>query len=308
VSNLVVGVFGDVRPANPDDTASYPDSILASIFSGLQTLNVPVTVDVGDHCFQDAKTSGGTCHTQMVSHFMAQRANYSGKLLPTMGNHEGCAVEAATATNCPSPFTGAGYILQDYLNDVVQPSTGQSSPYYSVVLYGAWGTAKFIHVAANDWDTTSANTQGKWLTSSLAVPTTYTFVVRHEPSSAATAAGVTPSETIYQTAYNAGNLTLSLTGHTHGVWLPGSSVTVKGTTYGVNAEYEVIIGNGGAPLDAGNYYGFAVLERRASDGAIVVQEYETMSSDGTTLLNNAKDPSFVFARNANGSVNSNANP
>ena len=176
--NLVVGVFGDVRPANPDDSASYPEAIVAGIFSGLESMNIPVTVDVGDHCFQATAKSGGTCHTQLVNSFMAKRALYGGKLLPTLGNHEGCGAEAATAGNCAGTYTG--YIIQDFINDVVKPSTGQSSPYYSVVMYGTWGTAKFIHIAANAWD--SAGKQSAWVQSSLAVPTTYTFVVRHEPT------------------------------------------------------------------------------------------------------------------------------
>jgi hypothetical protein len=173
------------------------DAIVAAIFSGLQSLNVPVTVDVGDHCFEAAATAGGTCHTQMVRHFMAQRASYSGKLLPTMGNHEGCVADAATTGNCTAPYTS--YILQDFLNDVVQPSTGQSSPYYSVVLYGSWGTAKFIHVAANAWN----STQNTWVANSLAVATTYTccpstrrrrkkprYGIREEAASAAEVRGL----------------------------------------------------------------------------------------------------------------------
>jgi hypothetical protein len=67
----------------------------------------------------------------------------------------------------------------------------------------------------------------------------------------------------------------------------------------------VILGNAGAPLDAGPYYGFATLTRRASDGAIVTQEYESVSSDGVTSLNNVADSSFRFAVNANGTSNAN---
>jgi hypothetical protein len=296
---LEFGAFGDVRPANPNDTASYPDTILSAIFAGMQSQGVTLAVDAGDHCFQSSISSGSYCHTQFVSHFMADRtANYSGTLLPTMGNHEGCGEDAATSGNCTSWSSG---LVHDYLVDIVQPSTGQSAfPYYSVVVYGAWGTAKFIHVAANAW--TSA--QSSWLTSTLNVPTTYTFVLRHEPSNDTRAPGVTPSEALLASHYGAGTLTLSITGHTHLIQLPGGTLPY-GDSFGATQAYETILGNAGAPLDAGPYYGYAVLTRRASDGAIVTQAYEAVSSDGVTSLHDVADTSFRFAVNANGSSNSN---
>jgi hypothetical protein len=299
MSNLVFGAFGDVRPANPNDTASYPDTILSAIFAGLQSKGVVVAVDAGDHCFQSSTSGGSYCHTQFVSHFMADMtANYTGKLLPTLGNHEACGTDAATTGNCTSWSSG---LIHDYLTDIVLPATGQSSfPYYSVVLYGSWGTAKFVHVAANAW----TSGQSTWLTNTLAVPTTYTFVLRHEPASANTAPGVTPSEAIYAPHVSNGTFTLSITGHTHLVQLPGGTAPY-GDVYGSTQPYEVIFGNAGAPLDAGPYYGYAVLQRRLSDGAIVVQAYEAISSDGTTSLGNAADTNFRFAVNANGASNSN---
>jgi hypothetical protein len=45
-----------------------------------------------------------------------------------------------------------------------------------LLVSGWWGTARFVHVAANAWTTAQKN----WLTNTLNVPTTYTFVVRHE--------------------------------------------------------------------------------------------------------------------------------
>jgi hypothetical protein len=299
MSNLVFGAFGDVRPPNPNDTANFPDGILSHIFSGLQAKGILLAVDAGDHCFQSSISSGSYCHAQFVSHFMADlTANYSGRLLPTMGNHEGCGTNAATTGSCTSWTSG---LVHDYLVDVVLPTTGQSSsPFYSIAVYGSWGTAKFVHVAANAW--TSA--QETWLTNTLNVPTNYTFVIRHEPNNDARAPGVTPSEALYSSHYSAGTLTLSITGHTHLVQLPGGTQPY-GDSFGATEPYEVILGNAGAPLDAGPYYGFATLTRRASDGAIVTQEYEAMSSDGVTPLNNIADTSFRFAINADGSSNPN---
>jgi Lamin Tail Domain len=299
MSTLTFGAFGDIRPANPNDTAGYPDAIVSAIFAGLQTQGIRLAVDAGDHCFQSSISSGSYCHTQFVSHFMADRtANYSGTLLPTMGNHEGCGEDAATSGNCTSWTSG---LVHDYLVDIVQPTTGQSAfPYYSVVVYGAWGTAKFIHVAANAW--TSA--QDTWLTNTLNVPTTYTFAVRHEPFNDTRAPGVTPSESLYESHYAAGTLTLSITGHNHLVQLPGGTLPY-GDSFGATQPYETILGNAGAPLDAGPYYGYAILTRRASDGAIVTQAYEAVSSDGVTSLHDAADTSFRFAVNANGTSNAN---
>ena len=134
--------------------------------------------------------------------------------------------------------------------------------------------------------------------------TTYTFFLRHEPASPNAGPGTTPSENLISAAYNAGNLTLSMTGHTHLVQLPGGAQPY-GDPYGATQAYEIIVGNGGAPLDAGSYYGYAVLTRRASDGAIVTQMYESASSSGTAINPNVADTSFRFAVNPNGSSNPN---
>ena len=204
---------------------------------------------------------------------------------------------AATDANCTAWTTG---LVRDYLDDVVQPATGQVSPYYSVVLHGPWGTAKFIHVAANAW--TSA--QSGWLEATLDVGTTYTFVVRHEPSHDTRAPGVAPSESMLESHFGKGALTLLIAGHTHLVQLPGGTQPYS-DRYGATKPYEVILGNGGAPLDAGHYYGYAVLRRRTGDGAVVLQAYEAVDADGQTPLHDAPDPNFRFAVNADGTPNAN---
>ena len=65
---------------------------------------------------------------------------------------------------------------------------GQTSPYYSININstsGAW-TSKFVFIAGNAWD----SAQSSWLSTTLAVKTTYTFVIRHEATEANTAPGV----------------------------------------------------------------------------------------------------------------------
>jgi hypothetical protein len=229
--------------------------------------------------------------------YMAARANFKGTYLPTMGNHE---CNGYTNSNCPvGSYTG---MTQDYVNTIVTPSTGQSSVYYSALYVAADGSwnAKFIFIAANSWSTA----QQTWLQQTLAVPTTYTFTIRHEPANANTAPGTTPSENLLSSSYSAGQLTLSLTGHTHLVQLPGGTQPY-GDQYGSTQAYEIIIGNGGAPLDGGPTYGYAVATRRQSDGAIVTQLYESANSSSSPIVPNVADPNFRFAVNPNGSSNSN---
>ena len=293
---LLRRMTGDTRPS-ATTTGEYPQSvktIIGSIFTGLQAQNVPLVVGSGDYAF--SSTAAGSALPQYRD-FMTARANFRGTYLPTMGNHE---CNGFTDSNCPvGSFTG---MTQDYVNTILAPSSGQSSPYFSA-LYQAtdssW-SAKFIFVAANAWNAT----QLTWLQATLAVPTTYTFVIRHEPANDARAPGTTPSENVMSPAFNAGHLTLSITGHTHLVQLPGGTLPY-GDSFGSTMPYEMIVGNGGAPLDAGPTYGYAVATRRTSDGAIVVQMYESANASATPIVPNIADPNVRFAVNANGTSNAN---
>jgi hypothetical protein len=295
LTTLAFGVTGDTRPPNSQTTA-YPQmqkNIIGSIFSGLQAQGVPLIVGTGDYAF--SSTAAGSAVPQ-YDNYMSARASFSGLYLPTMGNHE---CNGFTDSNCPvGSFTG---MTQDYVNVILTPSTGQSSPYYSAAFSAADGswTAKFIFIAANAWD----SSQQSWLAATLAVRTTYTFTIRHEPFNDARAPGVTPSESLMSSSFNSGELTLSMTGHTHLIQLPGGTQPY-GDSFGSTQAYEIIIGNGGAPLDGGPTYGYAVATRRASDGAIVTQVFESANSSGTPIVPNTPDPNFRFAVNANGTPNS----
>jgi hypothetical protein len=296
LSALSFGMTGDTRPPN-SQTSRYPQTlrtIIGSVFSGFASANVPFAVGSGDYAF--SSTNAGDAVPQYQD-YMSARANFGGTFLPTMGNHE---CNGFTNSNCPvGSFTG---MTQDYVDTIVQPSTSQTSPYYSKLYKatdGSW-TAKFIFIAANAWN----SAQQTWLQNTLNVDTTYTFTIRHEPANDARAPGVTPSENLMAPAFNGGRLTLSITGHTHLVQLPGGTQPY-GDPFGSTLAYEMIVGNGGAPLDAGPTYGYAVATRRASDGAIVVQMYESADSSGNPITPNVADPNFRFAVNANGSHNAN---
>jgi hypothetical protein len=48
-----------------------------------------------------------------------------------------------------------------------------------------------------------------------------------------------------------------------------------------------------------------VATRRASDGAVVIQMWESADTSGNPIVPNVKDTKFLFAVNPNGSSNSN---
>lgn len=296
VANLSFGIVGDTRPSS-STTGHYPTSvknIINGIFTGLQNQGVSFVVGTGDYAF--SSTSAGSAVPQYQD-YMAARANFSGAFLPTMGNHE---CNGFTDSNCPpGSYTG---MTQDFVNTIVSPSTGQTNLWFSQLVMandGSW-SAKFVFPAANAWNTS----QQTWFQSTMGVPTTYTFVVRHEPANDARAPGVTPTESVMSSAYGSGTLTLSLTGHTHLIQLPGGTQPY-GDSFGSTQAYETIIGCGGAPLDAGPAYGYAVANRRTSDGAIVTQVYQSSDASANPIVPNVADPNFRFAVNPNGSPNPN---
>jgi len=144
-----------------------------------------------------------------------------------------------------------------FLSRMVQP-LGEQRPYFIerfAATDGSW-TAKFVFVAANAWSAEQAS----WLDAALSEPSTYTFVVRHEPHDATTAPGVTPSQPIIDTH----PLTMLLTGHTH-------------TYQHLAGFHEMIIGNGGAPLTSGADYGYVIVSRGA-DGNLSFASYEYMTN------------------------------
>ena len=91
--------------------------------------------------------------------------------------------------------------------------------------------------------------------------TTYTFVLRHEPSSASSP-GTSASDSII----NGYPYTLLIVGHSH--------------TYSHPSTKELLIGNGGAPITGSATYGFGLISQRA-DLALVVDmyNYQTMATD-----------------------------
>jgi hypothetical protein len=269
VSSLLFAVVGDTRPPVIDDTKAYPTAIISKIYQDIAALSPmpPFVVSTGDYQF--SRPSGAQATIQ-IGYYMTARAAYSGAWFPAMGNHE-CT--GATNSNCgPGGKDGTPNNYTSFVNQMLSP-IGQTSPYYSIrvdSIDGSW-TSKFVFVAGNAWDTA----QETWLDATLAVPTTYTFVLRHEPAAATTAPGVRPSEAV-MAKYP---YTLAITGHTH--------------LYARKSQREIVVGNGGAPLTSSSNYGFGLISQRA-DGAIQVQMIDYASG--------AADSSFGFALRPDGSA------
>ena len=135
---------------------------------------------------------------------------------------------------------------------------GVTKPYYRIDMNTPLGKAKFVFIAANAWD----STQQSWLTTQLADPTTYTFVMRHEST---TASGLPASVTESESIVDAHPYTIELLGHTH--------------EYRHEDTQHVISGNAGAPLAAGNY-GLLIVEQQ-TDGNVTVNEIDESTGNAT---------------------------
>ncbi len=268
VSNLFFAIVGDTRPPVINDTSGYPSAVIGTIYSHIASLNPmpPFAVSTGDYVF--ATANGGPSAAQFAL-YQAARAKYPGTLYPAMGNHE-CT--GAVTSNCgASGIDGTTDNYANFLSKMLEP-IGQTNPYYAVTIAAedkTWN-AKFVFVAGNAWDTNQAS----WLEATLAHPTTYTFVVRHEPSQVTNAPGVRPSEQIMA----AHPYTLAIVGHTH--------------TYGKTGARQITVGNGGAPLTGTANYGFGLVLRRA-DGSVQIDMIDYQSGQA--------DPSFHFALHPDGS-------
>jgi hypothetical protein len=241
---LKFAVFGDCRPPNQNGTNNYPSTIIGNIFSLAQSNGAQFTVGTGDYMF--ASTQAAV--TAQVQLFNQAKSNYTaGPVYLTMGNHE---CNGFTDSNCPNLNETPN--VQAFLG--MLPS-GVTKPYYRIDMNTPHGTAKFVFIAANAWD----STQSSWLSTQLAQPTTYTFVMRHESiQSSGIPAGVTASENIVkQHPY-----TLEMLGHTH--------------EYSHVDTQHVISGNAGAPLQSGASFGLLIVEQQ-DNGNITVNEVDEAS-------------------------------
>jgi Calcineurin-like phosphoesterase len=255
LSKLFFAVVGDTRPPIINDTRAYPTAVIGKIYADIEALSPRphFAVSSGDYIFS---TGNGTQAAPQFDLYQAARTKFSGTLFPAMGNHE-CT--GAVTSNCGTVKDGTPANYTAFLSKMLSP-IGKTKPYYDIrvdALDHKW-TSKFLFVAANAWDAA----QGAWMKQAMAKPTTYTFVVRHEPVAASNAPGVKPSEAIMaQFPY-----TLAIVGHTH--------------TYAKTGPRQVTMGNGGAPLTGGSTYGFGLISQRADDAIQVdMIDYQTGKAD-----------------------------
>jgi hypothetical protein len=269
--DLYFVALGDTRPPTTDDVNGYPTAIVTKIFQDIEALNPRPAFAVGTGDWQDSSTHSSSTATEQIGILMKARAEYSGAFFPAMGNHE-CT--GADDSNCgPGTNYGTTPNMQAFLTGMLGPIQ-KTLPYYSFridAMDGSW-TSKFVVVAPNAWD----SAQSTWLTSAMGEKTTYTFIIQHEPStSTGNPAGQAAADAIIGTF----PFTLYIEGHSH--------------EYKHPLRQEVVFGNGGAPPTVtGQSYGFGTFQRRASDGAIVV--------DAVDYMTGATDPSFHFIITADG--------
>ncbi|MFI5302080.1 MAG: hypothetical protein ACHREM_28650 [Polyangiales bacterium] len=271
VDDLVFAIIGDTRPPVIDDTAGYPVATITSVFSRVAATSPAPLFGVTTGDYQFSRATGSQAPTQIGKYLAALDGAFtpgSFLLYPAMGNHE-CT--GATNSNCGPEGKDGTTNNYTAFHDLLLSRIDQPLPYYRVDLAArdATWTAKLVFVAANYW----GPSQASWLDAQLSDATTYTFVVRHESSTATTAPGVTPSEKIIK----AHPLTMEIVGHEH--------------SFGRVSQQEILVGNGGAPLTGSAYYGFALAQRK-SDG--------TIQFDMINASTGAVDPSFGFAVKADG--------
>jgi Calcineurin-like phosphoesterase len=249
---LRFALVGDTRPSLPDDTANYPTSVVQQIWTQVAAINPQFGVTTGDYMFATIDHSE---QNPQLDLYLGARGAYGGVVYPALGNHE-CTSD--TFSNCgDGNQDGEPPNYKAYLARLVGP-IGETRPYFIerfAAIDGTW-TAKFVFVAANAWD----DRQAAWLDAVLQQPTTYTFVIRHEPHEATAAPGVAPSVDIVSKH----PLTLNLVGHIH--------------TYRHDADsFELLVGNGGAPLSTAVDFGYTIITRKP-DGTLDVSSFNYMTN------------------------------
>jgi hypothetical protein len=244
-------VFGDVRPAEPDDTANYPKDVVTGLFTQMAAQAPDFVVGTGDYLF--ASTSNTTGVAAQLDMLVAAEQGYSGPIYHALGNHE-CT--GATASNCPNGDETAN--IRAFMSRLLPDGT--KTPYYRVDFDTGAGSAKLVVIAANAW----SPAQATWLETQLADPTAYTFVVRHEAAAVTATRGAAESEAIVARH----PLTLELLGHWH--------------TYEKLDARHIVSGNGGAPLSSG-HYGFVLVDLLTNGNLSVSEIDQATGSVGDTF-------------------------
>jgi hypothetical protein len=244
-----MGLTGDTRPANCEDTAGYPTAIINGIADQFQARGVDAVLDLGDHmyvCNDDLNTANA-----QMSLYMQSTQHYQGTWFMTMGNHE------CFHGPCLAGSQNANYVA---FMSALQPIS--TTPYYTFNINTQLGLITFVIVADNAFD----QTQATWLDQTLATADTqakYTIVVRHHPEGDTSVATNADSMAIIRNH----KFALFLTGHSH---LYKHMTTDQGR--------DLVFGGGGAPLIAGgSFHGYVLLDQQAS-GELKITVYDVVTN------------------------------
>jgi hypothetical protein len=256
VSRLYFAVVGDTRPANLDDTAGYPSAVISKIYADIEALSPrpQFVIATGDYLFA---TPSGTQGSAQLTKYVGATRQFTGPVFAAMGN---CECTGYTSSNCAGAASNNNYAA--FLSSLVTP-LGKSEPYYVFrvsALDGSW-SAKFVVLACNAWDAA----QRAWFQTQMSSPTTYTFVVRHEPSGSSSAPCILESnQTLQQYPYE-----MLIVGHSH--------------AYSANpGTRQLLVGNGGAPSSA--TFGFAVVEQVATGFRVTGYDWATSAPVSSALF------------------------
>ena len=261
---LSFAIVGACRPPFEDDVAGYPSAVQSQIWKDVAAANPAFAVTTGDYLFAAPTKTPSTVGTQ-IGLFLTAQSNYKGNVYHAMGGME---CDGAATDNCGVAGTSGG-ITPNYQGFISQLApSGQTLPYYVLNFHGpgnAW-TAKFVVVAANAWSTAQAT----WLGNTLAVPTTYTFIVCNAPTTETTApCWAAKGSTNLGTIIAQYPYTLFIAGHTH-------------TYEYLASSKEVIVGNGGAPLSGIIDYGYVIAKLQSNKSiTFTAYDYSTNAVQGT---------------------------
>jgi hypothetical protein len=238
-------ITGDTRPSTVG--GAYPTQTIQAIYQDFNGLSPKPLAVVATGDFQEDGDSASA--TSQIDDYEAAITVFTGPTYPAMGNHE--CVSTSITTYCST--ASGGYTTVNFtafmqmLTDLSIPNTNGEPYYYETLTAPNGDTAKFVITAAQAWDTT----QVSWLNTTLAIPSTFTFLARHEPDDATgcSNATATPNDNTtnscpfiadVQTAINNAPVpvTLKLTGHTH---------ELRFDTY----NDAIVSGAGGVAIEAG---------------------------------------------------------
>lgn len=271
LATLDFAIVGGAWPANIDDTSGYPSWVASKIWQGVQAASPrpAFAITTGNYMFANPSHLPGTQAAQLDLYLTA-RASFGNIVFPALGVHdcnglpnEGTA-PGLVASNCGlGNADGLTANYTSYVAKMLAP-LGQTRPYYAVKIDGTYQatgetwTAKLVVIACNAW----SRVQADWLEGSLADPTTYTFVVRHEGIDEAPAPCIL-SEPNADAIMGRYPFTLLIAGR-------------PDTFAYYPKERQVIVGNGGAPLQGDVSYGYVLATQRV-DGAIAFSEIDSLT-------------------------------